>query len=136
MSKMYNILMKKMLIALGILAAMTCGAARPYSPRPHYVPVPHRMHHPMPPPRPTPPHRHHLWGKGGSHFLPSFTGSLIGSLVAPMVVPPPPPPPPLRPIVYANQTWVPPVYETRPVYDVYGNIVRYEQVVVVPGYWR
>ena len=82
------------------------------------------------------PHHHHhhsVWGRGGSHFWPGFTGGLVGSLLAPAIVPPPPPP---RPVVYVNQVWVPPVYETRPVYDSYGRIIRYEQVIVVPGYWR
>ena len=123
--------MKKILIAIAALAAVTCVAAPHHVPAGHRAPVVHRG----PPPRPAPiPHHHHhsVWGRGGSHFWPGFTGGLVGSLLAPAVVPPPPP----RPIVYVNQVWVPPVYETRPIYDTYGRIIRYEQVVVVPGYWR
>lgn len=137
MSKMYNIPMKTSLIALGILAAMSCNAVGPRGPRPHRPSPPPRMHHPMPPPRPMPPaphHRHSFWVRGGSSFWPGFTGALVGSMIAPAIVPPPPPPP--RPIVYVRQTWVPPVYESRPVYDVFGNIIRYEQVMIAPGYWK
>lgn len=125
--------MKKILIAIAALAAVTCVAAPYHHPAGHRVPVVHRG----PPPRPAPmPHHHHhhsVWGRGGSHFWPGFAGGLVGSLLAPAFVPPPPPP---RPVVYVQQTWVPPVYETRPVYDSYGRIIRYEQVIVVPGYWR
>lgn len=124
--------MKKILIALTVLAATTCIAAPYHSHASHRAPVVHRG----PPPRPAPmPHHHYhsFWGRGGSHFWPGFTGGLVGSLLAPAIVPPPPPP---RPVVYVQQTWVPPVYETRPVYDSYGRIIRYEQVIVVPGYWK
>ena len=121
--------MKKILIAIAALAAVTCVAA------PHHVPTGHRAPFVHRGPAPMPHHHHHhsVWGRGGSHFWPGITGGIVGSLLAPANVPPPPPP---RPVVYVNQVWVPPVYESRPVYDTYGRIIRYEQIVVVPGYWR
>lgn len=125
--------MNKTAIALGIALASIVCYARPM-PSPH-----HRLalHHPpavrhqprqMPPPHQY--HHHHsTWGRGGRNFWPGFTFGVVSSLL----VPPPPPP---RPVVYVNQVWVPPVYETRPVYDAFGNIIRYEQVLVRAGYWR
>ena len=124
--------MKKILIAIAALVAVTCVAA-PHHPAGHRVPVVHRGPAPRPAPMPHHHNHHSVWGRGGSHFWPGFAGGLVGSLLAPAVVPSPLPP---RPVVYVQQTWVPPVYETRPVYDSYGRIIRYEQVIVVPGYWR
>lgn len=125
--------MKKILIALAVLAATTCTAA------PYYHRIPHRAHvvHRRPPPRPAPMpyHRHHnnSWlGKGGRNFWPGFTGGLVSSLLTPAIVQPPSPPP----VVLLNPVWVPPVYGTRPIYDAYGRIIRYEQYVITPGYWK
>lgn len=124
--------MNKTAIALGIALASIACYARPMPPilhRPiHYRPPaahhqPKLIHPPV--------HHHSTWGRGGRNFWPGFTAGVIGSL---LVQPPPPPPP--RPVVYVNQIWVPPVYETRPVYDAFGNIIRYEQVLVRAGYWR
>ena len=126
--------MKKILIALAVLAATTCTAAPYYHHHaPHRVPIVHRG--PPPRPAPMPHHRHHndsWWGKGGRNFWPGFTGGLVGSLLTPTIVQPPSPPP----VVLMNPVWVPPVYGTRPIYDAYGRIIRYEQYVITPGYWK
>lgn len=124
--------MKKILIAIAALVAVTCVAAPHHPPARHRAPVVHRGPSPRPALMPHHHHHHSVWGRGGSHFWPGFAGSLVGSLLAPAVVSPPPP----RPVVYVNKVWVPPVYEIRPVYDTYGRIIRYEQVIIVPGYWR
>lgn len=121
--------MKKILIALTVLAATTCIAAPYHSHASHRAPVVHRG----PPPRPAPmPHHHHhsFLGRGGSHFWPGFVGGLAGSLLAPAIVPPPPP------TVLVNPVWIPPVYGTRPIRDAYGRIIGYEQYVITPGYWK
>lgn len=127
--------MNKTAIALGIALVSIACYARPmpllqHRSAPHHPPVVRHPPRQIPPPR----HYHHYhstWGRGGCNFWPGFTAGVIGSLLVPRLPPPPP-----RPVVYVNQIWVPPVYETRPVYDVFGNIIRYEQVLVRVGYWR
>lgn len=126
--------MKTTLAIVAALAATMCIAApHPHTTphrAPHHPPIVHRG--PALRPTPMPHHRHHsAWGRGGSNFWPGFVGGVIGSIVAPVVVPPPPPP-----VVIAHPVWVPPVYGTRPVYDLYGRIIRYEQYIITPGYWR
>lgn len=124
------------------LAALMCLAAfcKPMvHPMPHRAPAPRPapLIHRGPAPRPAPmPHNHHhysTWRRSGSSFWPGFAGGVIGSAILrpPALVLPPPPP---RPHVFA--VWVEPVVEIRPVYDVYGNIIRYDQVVIRAGYWR
>ena len=127
--------MKKLLIAFTVLVAMTCVAASHHSRTPYRTPVVHRG--PLLRPAPMPHYHNHWhniswWGKGGRNFWPGFASGLIGSLLAPAIVAPPLPPP----AVLVNPVWVPPVYGIRPVYDVYGRIIRYEQYIVTPGYWR
>lgn len=127
--------------AVAALAAFIClmafGKLMPHisvhrGPAPRPAPQIHRG----PAPRPAPmPHRHNhysTWGRGGSNFWPGFAGGVIGSAILrpPALILPPPPP---RPHVFA--VWVEPVVEMRPVYDVYGNIIRYDQVVIRAGYW-
>lgn len=89
-------------------------------------------HHRAPmPPSPRIHHHHH-----SGAFWTGLGVGVIGGLAidafrpAPVVAMPPPP------VVIRNPVWVPPVYETRPVYDAYGRIIRYEQVLVREGYWR
>ena len=119
-------------VMLTALMATICFARPiPHRPIPHR-PIPHRplaVHH-QPKLVHPPVHHHSVWGRGGRNFWPGFTVGIASSLLMP------PPPPPPRPVVYVNQVWVPPVYETRPVYDAFGNIIRYEQVLVRAGYWR
>ena len=116
---------------LMIVAFMPCIAfahgLRP-APRVTHIPVAHRVHRPMPPPPPRHHYHHSAWGRGGCNFWPGFTGALVGSTLL-RTLPPPP-------VVAVNPVWIPPVYESRPVYDVYGRIIRYEQVVVRAGYWQ
>ena len=111
--------MKKLITAIAVIVALACTAA-PYHSI-HRGGPPHHYHH------------HSVWGRGGSHFWPGFTGGLVGSFLAPAVFHPTPPPPP---VVLVNPVWVPPVYGVRPVHDGYGRVIRYEQYVVTPGYWR
>lgn len=87
--------------------------------------------HPGPGPRMHHHHHYSIWGRGGSHFWPGFTGGLVGSLIAPAVVPPPPPP-----VVVAapQRVWIPPVYGERPVYRA-GIYIGMERYVITPGYW-
>ena len=95
--------------------------------------MPHRPGHSAP-----------SWGRGGRDFWPAFAGGVVGGVAGsvlrpavPVVVPPRPyvamPPPP---VVMVSPVWVEPVYELRPAYDVYGNVVRYDWVLVRQGYWR
>ena len=125
--------MKTLTIIVAVLAAsMTFGAPHGHiGPRPGHGPIP--MHRPPPPPRPMP--HHHVHCHSPYWFLAGLgTGLLIDTL---RPAPPPPPPPPVvvGPVVH-QRVWVPPVYETRPVLDAYGRVVRYEQVLVRPGYWQ
>lgn len=116
-----------------VIAASMCIAAPYHLHAPHRASAVHRGPSPRPAPMPHHHHHHSFWGRGGSHFWPGFAGGIVGSLLAPAVVTPPPPPPP---VVLVNPVWVPPVYGTRPVYDAYGRVVRYEQYIITQGYWR
>ena len=123
--------MKTLTIAVAALVASMAFAA-PHGhtgPRPGHGPIPMRRPPPPPPPRPMPHHHHH----SPSWFLVGIgTGLLIDAL---RPTHPLPPPVVVGPVVH-QRVWVPPVYETRPVIDVYGRVVRYEQVLVRPGYWQ
>ena len=131
--------MKKLSIILPIciaLCASVFGRPSPVGPKPMHHPAPAFYHplKPMPhvrPIPPPPPHRHSYWGRGGRNFWPAFgVGTLVGAALATTVVEQP------TVVVQApGRVWVPPVYETRPVYDVFGRIIGYEQVMVRPGYW-
>ena len=125
--------MKTLTIAVAALVASMAFAA-PHGhtgPRPGHGPIPMRRPPPPPPPPPRPmPHHHH---HSPSWFLVGIgTGLLIDAL---RPTHPLPPPVVVGPVVH-QRVWVPPVYETRPVIDVYGRVVRYEQVLVRPGYWQ
>lgn len=125
--------MKKLIMTLVAAVSLACIAAPHHPHISHRAPIVHRGPSLRPAPMPHHHHHHSFWGRGGSHFWPGFTGGIVGSLLAPAVVPPPPPPPP---VVLVNPVWVPPVYGTRPVYDAYGRVVRYEQYIITQGYWR
>ena len=98
--------MKKILLSFAAIAAISC-LGRPHHFGPHYGPR-------MPPP---PPPRHHIHHR---HMFPPTT-IYLNPLAIPI---------PARPI------WVPPVYRSVPIYDTYGNFIRFDQVLVTPGYWR
>ncbi len=133
---------KSVMLFISVFAASLCIAAphRPGRALRHSAPpivrhvqaprppaMPHSVHH-------SSHHSHSLWGRGGSNFWPGFVGGLVGSTIVrqPYAVMLPPPP---RPMVYIQQTWVPPVYENRPIYDAYGNIIGYTKVLISHGYW-
>ena len=102
----------------------------------------HRGHIARPAPMPHHSSHHHgsVWGRGGRNFWPGFVGGFVGSTIASrptIVIPPRPvfaPPPP--PVVIVNPVWIEPMYELRPIYDVYGNIIEYTWVKTRDGYWR
>ena len=109
----------KKIISLALAASVAvCAFARP---GPHFGP---RIHHP-----------HHHWrapliGYTLGAIGAGITAAAIASTwtaPAPVVVPAPAP---------APRVWVPPVYENRPVYNMYGQIVGWQRVMVTPGYWR
>ena len=125
--------MKTLTIAVAVLVASMAFAA-PHGHighRPGHCPIPMRRPPPPPPPRPMPHHHVHchspywFWAGLG-------TGILVDALRPTL---PPPPPVVVGPVVH-QRVWVPPVYETRPVLDAYGRVIRYEQVLVRPGYWQ
>lgn len=87
-----------------------------------------------PPPPPPPRAMHHHYHHGRNFGLGAGIGFGAGLIVGEILNRP-------TPVYISSPTvyrpvWVPPTYESRPVYDVYGHIIRYEQVMVVPGYWR
>ena len=92
-------------------------------------PMSRPMHHHTPPPPIM--HHHH---RGHHHTGAFWTGVGIGLIGSTIVHPLPPTPVAIGPVT--GRVWVPPVYEMRPIYDRYGNIFRYEQVMVSAGYWR
>ena len=92
------------------------------------LPIMHSRHHHSPPPPPPYLMHHHRHHHGAF-----WTGLGVG-LIGSTIVNPPPVPVAVGPVV--GRVWVPPVYEMRPVYDRFGNILRYEQVMVSAGYWR
>ena len=125
--------MKTLTIIVAVLvASVTFGAPHGHiGPRPGHGPIP--MRRPPPPPRPMQHcHSHHH----SNHSLTWFwTGLGTGLLIDALRPTPPPPPIVVGPVVH-QRVWVPPIYETRPVFDVYGRVIRYDQVLVRPGYWQ
>ena len=121
--------MKTLTIAVAVLAASMAFAA-PHGhtgPRSGHCPIPLRR--PPPPPRPMP--HYHVYCHSPYWFLAGLgTGLLVDAFR-----PTPPPPVIVGPVVH-QLVWVPPVYETRPILDAYGRVIRYEQVLVRPGYWQ
>ena len=121
--------MKTLIIVIAVLVASIAFAA-PHGhmgSRPGHGPIP--THHP--PPRPMPHHHHHHHHHSPVWFLAGLgTGLLVDSFR-----PTPPPPVIVGPVVH-QRVWVPPVYETRTILDAYGRVIRYEQVLVRPGYWQ
>ena len=136
--------MKKTIAIAAVALAISAFASprAPFNVRRHHTPPPMHIQASRPAPRPmprpvvhhlAPHHSHSAWGPGGRNFWPGFAGGVISSAIlmppAPVLTPPLP-----RPHVFA--VWVEPVVEIRPVYDIYGNIIRYDQVVIRAGYWR
>ena len=102
--------------------------------RPIFRPSP--IHHRMPPPPSKVVHHHHHRHHSGAFWtgigIGVFSDLLLresAPIPRPLVVTPPP-------VVAINPIWIPPVYETRPVYDLYGRVIRYEQVLIRAGYWQ
>ena len=100
------------MLAIAAISAIACFGHRP-------PPMMHNrnygFHHRMPPP---PPRHHYIHNR---HTWPAFgVGAVIGAIAATSIQP----------------VWVPPMYQAVPVYDAYGNIVRYDQVLIRAGYWR
>lgn len=137
-----NRLKTLMCIALAAAAAIAIARPGPYArPRPMpphraYVPPPHHRVHVPPRPVPfVPRHHYHAYHADAPFWVGLGVGAIgvaLSHAIAPAptaVVAPPP-------VVVRNPVWVPPVYETRPVYDAYGQLVRYEQVMVRAGYWQ
>ena len=110
---------KDTLMIAALLLFTAVSYARPpmmHSRHRHSPPPPlHLMHH----------HRHQhgaFWTGLGVGFISS---AIVNPPLAPVAIGP-----------TVGRIWVPPVYEIRPVYDRFGNILRYEQVMVSAGYWR
>ena len=104
--------MKKIILCIAVALSTLCSA-RPHRPGFH----------------------HHRWHGPGPVFTLSaigagLTAAAIASAWARPVVPAP------AVVPMPGRVWVPPVYETRPVYNAYGQIIGWQQVMVVPGYWR
>lgn len=119
--------MKTLLMIAAFVPCIAFAHVPRPAPRAIHIPVAHRVHRPMPPP---PRHHHHsAWGRGGCNFWPGFTGALVGTTLLRTL-----PPPPLA--VVASPVWIPPVYEWRPVYDMYGRVLRNERVIIRAGYWQ
>ena len=128
---------KAFIVMICTILMPVIGICKPgHAPIHHVRPVfrPSHIHHRMPPPPPKVHHHKH-------HSSAFWTGVGIGvfgdlllrgstPIPRPLVVTPPPP------VVAVNPIWIPPVYETRPVYDSYGRVIRYEQVLVRVGYWQ
>ena len=111
--------MKKLIVAL-TAAISLFASARPPAPHAYRAhPPPMRPHHHY--------YRHH-YGPTAPFALGLGAGLVFGSITRPL-----PPPPP---VVAVNPVWIQPVYATRPVFDQFGQIVRYEQVLVRAGYWE
>ena len=120
----------KIIISIAIALACTTIFARMIPSRP-IIRSPRYRHVPPPPP-PRHYHAHHP----SRAFWTGVGVGIVGSIAydaLPMphrsIIPAPPP-------MAINPVWIPPVYESRPVYDIYGRIVRYEQVLVRAGYWQ
>lgn len=119
---------KLMMIAVFVPCVLL---AHPPRPVPHavHIPVAHRICRSMPPSPPPRHHHHSAWGRGGCNFWPGFTGALVGTTLL-RTLPPP------QPVVAVSPVWIPPVYEWRPVYDMYGRVLRNERVIIRAGYWQ
>ena len=120
--------MKTLTIAVAVLIASMAFAA-PHGrvgPRPGHSPIP--IHHQ--PPRPIHHHNHSHHNHSPAWF---WAGLGTGFLIDTFRPTPLPPPVVVGPVVH-QRIWVPPVYETRPILDAYGRVIRYEQVLVRPGY--
>ncbi len=80
------------MFAMAIVAVMIAGAGFAKGPahRVRKAPPPprvvHRAHRPAPPPPVRHHHKHSIWGKGGSNFLPGFIGGVVGGVIADKVV--------------------------------------------------
>lgn len=127
--------MKNMKTKIAIAIAATLAVFSIYA-RPHVM----HHHHPafrppmrrMPPPPPPPPRHHYHHHHGNGLFWTGVGLGVVGGLLAS----PQPVATTLPPVVAVNPIWVPPVYESRPVYDSFGRIIRYEQVKIREGYWQ
>lgn len=119
--------MKRALLIVCMLLAFTASAFMPGRYR-GFRQVPRVRPHRPPVHRAPPPPRHH------APVVPFVYGIGAGMLLSHAIIHSHPTPPP--PVVALNPIWIPPVYESRPVYDSYGRIVRYEQVLVKEGYWQ
>ena len=102
---------------LAIIAALSFFTAVSYA----HPSMMHARHHHAPP-------MNHYHNRHHGAFWTGLGLGLIGSAVVHPV------PVAIGPTV--GRVWVPPVYEMRPVYDRFGNFLRYEQVMVSAGYWR
>ena len=136
-------------ILMVFFTTMQIYAISPHHRRQHHVNVSHRAQvlpkktvfrpaRPIPPAPPVHAHKHHFWGKGGSYFWPGFVGGITGSIIRPIVVDSSSQTTPIvvGPIATTDKIWIPPVYESRPIIDVFGRIIGYERVIVRPGYWQ
>ena len=124
-----NVKMKK--IMLFSIVALSLAAIS--HPGPFGRPMTHRGFGPRIHHAPPPPPRHHFHHSG---FWPGVGIGLGAGLMIDALHPLPPPPPVVAPVISTGRVWVPPVYETRPVYDAFGRIVRYDQVLIRAGYWQ
>lgn len=122
--------MKTLTIAVAVLVALMAFAA-PHGRmghRPEHGPI--QIHHQ--PPRPMHHHNHSHHNHSPAWF---WAGIGTGLFIDAFRSTPPPPPIVVGPVVH-KRIWVPPVYETRHILDAYGRVIRYEQVLVRPGYWQ
>lgn len=125
--------MKKIIATFILAAAFSAVAFGPVGSRTRIMHRPsRRVVHVTPPPRHPMHYRHHMHHYYRYNPLLPFTVGLGTGLVFGGVARPLPPPPP---VVAVNPVWVQPVYESRPVLDQFGNIIRYEPVLVRAGYW-
>ena len=134
--------MKKtvLLAALAAFMVAIATAAMPFSARrssyhhsPPFRPSPVRQ---APPPKVHPPRMKPPYPHQHCHSSTFWTGLGIGILGGLAIDAFRPVPPVTPPVVIRNPVWVQPVYESRPVIDAYGRVIRYEQVIVREGYWR
>lgn len=63
------------------------------------------------------PWRHHHYHHSPAPFLIGAGLGLAASVLAP------------------TRVWIPPVIERRPIYNQFGQIIGWQDVVVRPGYW-
>lgn len=128
--------MKKIIVTFALAVAFSAVAFGPVGSRTRIMHRPSRRVVHVTPPRPSQPsmhHRQHMHHHYHYNPLLPFTVGLGTGLFFGRAARPLPPPPP---VVAVNPVWVQPVYETRPVLDQFGNIIRYEQVLIKVGYWE